>query len=483
VRQLETRLTPSLTTLASFFNYSGFANGNGGPPSGLIMDGSGNLYGTTVGGGASGDGTVFELPRGSDDITMLASFDGRDGKSPEAALVMDGSGNLYGTTQYGGASNDGTVFELAKGSGTITTLASFNGSDGAYPVAGLIMGGSGNLYGTTNLGGASNDGTVFELAAGSGTISTLASFSGSDGAYPVAGVVMGGGGTLYGTTNLGGASNDGTVFELAAGRGTVTTLASFNGHNGANPSGTLTLDSSGNLYGATTHGGSTDYGSVFELPKGSGAITKLASFNGRSAYPYGGVVMDGNGNLYGTTAGYVADIQWVQGTVFEVRHGSGTITTLALARGLTDTHTGLILDSRGNLYGAYGPLGIFELPRAARHGGRAAGPAAVTDQWTGANFAVDTNSSDGKNWSLGAPPTPAETAVFTNNSSVKSFTSTVDAGFGNPSGRPPASNGEAVAHVATRARAGDLADRLFADWDAGFFSDAWGNAFAIRRRS
>ncbi len=129
---LEIRLTLSLTTLASF----GGSNGDG-PIAGLIMDTSGNLYGTTSGGGASGDGTVFELAKGSSTLTTLASFNGSNGQNPFAGLIMDSSGNLYGTTAYQGAHGDGTVFEFAKGSSTITTLASFltkeGGGDGAVP--------------------------------------------------------------------------------------------------------------------------------------------------------------------------------------------------------------------------------------------------------------------------------------------------------------------------------------------------------------
>jgi len=137
------------------------------------MDSSGNLYGTADLGGASGYGAVFELAQGSGTITTLASFNGTNGEYPLAGLIMDSSGNLYGTTVYGGASSDGTVFELAHGSGTITTLASFNGTDGANPYAGLIMDSSGNLDGTTNAGGAGGLGTVFEL---SGAVAAQPSF-------------------------------------------------------------------------------------------------------------------------------------------------------------------------------------------------------------------------------------------------------------------------------------------------------------------
>ena len=198
------------------------------------------------------DGSVFEIAKGSGTITTLASFTRWQQRraDPEGELLIDSSGNLYGTTFAGvGAHGDGTVFEVAKGSGTITTLASFNGSNGYSPTGGgLIVDSSGNLYGTTALGGANTNsssfpdgaGTVFELAKGSGTITTLASFNGSNGLHPLAGLIMDSSGNLYGTTNKGGAgygsTNDpdgqGTVFELAKGSGTITTLASFNGTNG-----------------------------------------------------------------------------------------------------------------------------------------------------------------------------------------------------------------------------------------------------------
>ena len=198
--QLETRLAPSVSTLASFIALAGL-----GPQAALVMDGSGNLYGTASAGGASGQGTVFELAHGSGTITTLASFNGTNGAMPEAALILDGSGNLYGTTSSGGALHDGTVFELTPGSGTITTLASFNRPIGPSAYAALVMDGSGNLYGTTRYGGAANDGMVFKLAHGSGTITTLASFNGTNGSSPYAGLVMDGSGNLYGTTSSGGA--------------------------------------------------------------------------------------------------------------------------------------------------------------------------------------------------------------------------------------------------------------------------------------
>jgi uncharacterized repeat protein (TIGR03803 family) len=191
---------PTETVLHSF-------SGNDGaqPIAGLIADGNGNLYGTTAKGGASGNGVVFKLAPGGT-YTVLYSFTGgSDGRFPQAGLIADSSGNLYGTTQFGGATGNGVVFKLTPG-GTETVLYSFchlpGCTDGAYPQAGLIADSSGNLYGTTPYGGASNDGVVFKLASG-GTETVLYSFlGGGDGAFPGAALIADGSGNLYGTTGL-----------------------------------------------------------------------------------------------------------------------------------------------------------------------------------------------------------------------------------------------------------------------------------------
>ncbi len=345
----------TITTLASFNGTNG-AN----PDAGLVVDSSGNLYGTTTSGTSSGGGTVFELAKGSGTITKLAAFNGYPGFDPLGALIIDSTGNLYGTTASGVLGGGGSVFELAQGTGTITTLALFNETEGAKLEAGLVMDSSGNLYGTASAGGALQDGDVFELAKGSGTITTLASFNGTNGLEPAAGLVMDSSGNLYGTTIFGGTSSDGTVFELAHGSGNIIALASFNGTNGAAPEAALILDSSGNLYGTTDEGGPANDGTVFELAHGTGTITTLASFNGTNgAQPAAGLIMDGSGNLYGTT---------MYGTVFELAKGSGTITTLATC---SIPYGTLIMDSSGNLYGTTseggaGDVGtVFELAKGS----------------------------------------------------------------------------------------------------------------------
>ena len=212
-------------------------------------------------------------------ITTLFSFDGTHGAFPLAGLIADAAGDLFGTTQAGGgANNDGTVFEIVKtASGyanTPTVLFSFDGTHGAAPFAGLTADAAGNLFGTTSLGGA-NNGTVFEIVkTASGYASTptvLFSFDGNHGALPLAGLIADAAGNLFGTTLVGGAHDAGTVFEIvktASGyASTPTVLFSFDGTHGARPEAGLIADAAGNLFGTTSLGGANDAGTVFEIVK------------------------------------------------------------------------------------------------------------------------------------------------------------------------------------------------------------------------
>jgi uncharacterized repeat protein (TIGR03803 family) len=258
------------TALYRFCPKSDCSNGET-PAGGLIMDSEGSFYGTTIYGGVAhgcglyGCGTVFKVTnRGKE--TLLHRFAGDlDGANPWAGVVMDAKGNLYGTTVHGGPSNTGTVFEISK-SGNETVLYSFTGgADGGHPYAGLVMDAKGNLYGTTFDGGASNAGTVFKLnRAGKETV--LHSFGGSpDGANPYAGVVMDLVGNLYGTTTSGGAFNNaGTIFKVGK-SGKEIVLYGFRGSDGANPYAGLVVDAKGNFYGTTYEGGDWGVGTVFEL--------------------------------------------------------------------------------------------------------------------------------------------------------------------------------------------------------------------------
>jgi uncharacterized repeat protein (TIGR03803 family) len=352
----------TLTTLASF-------NGRDGqnPYAALIADKAGNLYGTTAAGGAGHLGTIFKLPAGSHAITDLASFNGNDGAGPRSGLIAGKAGDLYGTTQSGGPKNLGTVYKLSAGSGDITDLAWFDGSDGQAPFGGLVFDKAGNLFGTTLQDWANGTDTVFEIAAGANKITTLATFQADTGAGCEGRLLADAAGNLYGTTQSGGANNVGAVFEMVAGSGTVTDLAWFRGSNGQLPLAGLIADKAGNLYGTTDGGGADDYGTVFEVAAGSGTITTLASFDYKDgAFPNCRLIADAAGNLYGTTfsGGAGGD-----GTIFEIPAGSRTIVTLASFKGGNGSgpQAGLIADKAGNLYGttvfggANGDGTIFEL--------------------------------------------------------------------------------------------------------------------------
>jgi uncharacterized repeat protein (TIGR03803 family) len=196
------------------YSFTGGSDG-GYPLAGVIRDSKGNLYGTTNGGGASYAGVVFKVDTSGNETVLYSFTGGSDGGYPLAGVIRDSKGNLYGTTNGGGASGAGVVFKVDT-FGNETVLYSFTGgSDGGYPLwVVLVRDSAGNLYGTTNGGGASGAGVVFKVnAAGNETV--LHSFTGgADGGNPYAGVILGPEGNLYGTTAFGGETNAGVVFEI-----------------------------------------------------------------------------------------------------------------------------------------------------------------------------------------------------------------------------------------------------------------------------
>jgi len=270
-------------------------------------------------------------------VTTLVSFDGTNGSQPEfGSLVQGTNGNFYGTTWSGGANIAGTVFKITP-AGKLTTLYSFcaqAGCNGYSPDAGLVQATNGNFYGTTGLGGAHNYGTVFEITP-AGKLTTLYSFcaqSGcTDGQSPDAGLVQATNGNFYGTTLNGGAIGAGTVFEITP-AGKLTTLHSFCsqtscGDGGASQGG-LVQATNGNFYGTTSGGGANGGGTVFEITP-AGKLTTLYSFCAQSgcadgSEPSAGLVRATNGNFYGTTTYGGAD---GKGTVFEITP-AGKLTTL-----------------------------------------------------------------------------------------------------------------------------------------------------------
>ena len=356
---------PSLTTLATFA-----ATGTH-PYGALVEDAAGNLYGTTglsptdKGANASSEGTVFELVKGATTITTLATFSGPNGTDPVAGLTIDAAGNLFGATAYGGTAGDGTLFELVKGAKAVTTLATFNGANGAVPQSLLTADAAGNLFGVTNSGGSNNVGTVFELVKGATAVTTLASFTGNNGAFGEGGVTVDAAGNIYGTTVYGGTTGPGTIFELAKGAKTVTTLVNFTGPNGSTARSGLTADAAGNLYGVTFKGGSADDGTIYELAKGAKTVATLATFTGSNgANPIGNLTIDAAGNLFGTAS---AGGTGGAGTVFELLKGASVISTLAtFTAAVGNPYAGLTVDAAGNLFGttSSGNGTVFEIAAA-----------------------------------------------------------------------------------------------------------------------
>jgi uncharacterized repeat protein (TIGR03803 family) len=294
------------------------------PRAGLVLAGNGNLYGTTTRGGTNGGyGTVFKITS-SGMLTTLHSFDGTDGEGPNAGLVQGISGNFYGTTTTGGSgcpSGCGTIFEITP-SGVLTTLQNFDLTDGAASYAPLVQGTDGNFYGTTTAGGTHSFGTVFKITP-AGTLTTLYSFGGPDGDYPAAALVQGADGNFYGTTVYGGTANYGTVFKITP-SGTLTTLYSFNGQDGAYPWAVWIQATDGNFYGTTTQGGANGDGAIFAMTPG-GALTTLHSFDSTDGtFPYG-LAQATDGSFYGTT--------YEGGTSNACLYGCGTVYNLSVELG------------------------------------------------------------------------------------------------------------------------------------------------------
>ncbi|HUY14902.1 MAG TPA: choice-of-anchor tandem repeat GloVer-containing protein [Terriglobia bacterium] len=332
--------TGTLTTLYNFCLLSGCTDGAG--PTALVQGTDGNFYGTTQGGGANGEGTVFKItPSGN--LTTLYSFCSQsgctDGIIPNAGLVLASDGNLYGTTSGGGVhGNYGTVFQITTTGTLFKTLYSFcsqsNCKDGWNPEAALVQATDGKLYGTTVGGGVNgNYGTVFQITTTGTLFKTLYNFCSKpnckDGQQPAAGLVQATDGNFYGTTSGGGVhGNYGTVFQITP-TGTLNTLYSFcsqsNCKDGWNPEAALVQATDGNFYGTTLDGGAPDGGTVFKLT--GSTLTTLHSFDGTNgSRPFAGLVQATDGNFYGTT--YVGG-PYGWGTVFSLDAGLGPVVSLS----------------------------------------------------------------------------------------------------------------------------------------------------------
>ncbi len=301
--------------VTAVFSFGSAAEQGISPYAGVVEGPDGALYGVTYFGGTRSDGAIFKLTKAGT-YTQLHSFDGRDRGAfyPYGGLALGPDGKLYGTTLRGGQTDQGTVFSIATDGTGYTVLASFKGSDGANPEGTLTVGRDGTLWGTTLIGGANDRGTVFKMTPG-GTITVVHSFAAlgafnasgigtnAAGANPRAGLSLGPDGNLYGTTYQGGSGGYGTVFRLTPG-GTLTTLHTFAGapRDGAAPLGIVRLGADGSLYGTTERGGASSAGVAWRISP-TGVYSVLHSF---SSLPLDGAtsynsVLPWNGGLLGTT--------------------------------------------------------------------------------------------------------------------------------------------------------------------------------------
>jgi uncharacterized repeat protein (TIGR03803 family) len=338
------------------YSFKGGADGNG-PYAGVALDSAGNLYGTTYQGGAANAGVVYKVSPGGQETVLYSFTGGADGANPYAGVIVDSSGNLYGTTYNGGASKAGVVYKVSP-AGQETVLYTFTGGpDGGNPYAGVTADASGNLYGTALAPqpAEGQGGVVYKLDT-SGNETVLYTFSSYDhgAASPYGGVILDQAGNLYGTASIGGRKFNGVVYELNT-SGVFSALYDFSSIKGPwKPMAGLARDAEGNLYGATQEGGSAGAGAVFELdPAGNLKVLYSIPGGGLSTSspgprPNPGVAVDSIGNVYGCTP-----YEGVAGVVFKVGTAGQESTLYSFAGAASGTYpVSITRDSTGTWYGA-----------------------------------------------------------------------------------------------------------------------------------
>jgi uncharacterized repeat protein (TIGR03803 family) len=347
------------------YTFNGAATSDGASVySGVVLANDGRLYGTTWGGGSRAGGTVYRINTSGSGYTRLRSFgNGTDGSSIFAGLIQALDGMLYGTTYYGGISNAGTIFRIGTDGNGYQILRHFTDTpDASHPRAGLIQGQDGWLYGTTLYGGITNQGAVFKISPEGSDYTVLHNFMGNfvDGALPYAGLLQGHDGALYGVTGQGGSTLSGTVFRINTDGSGYQTLHTFEFGKGYWPRGTLVQGGDGMLYGTTYSGGPTNGGGVvYRLGTNGLDYTVLHAFPG-GAQPWCQLVQASDGLIYGTTEGAGDD---KGGTVFRLHPDGSDFAILHNFPFASETDgsgpiAGLIQGRDGALYGTTRSGGI-----------------------------------------------------------------------------------------------------------------------------
>ena len=367
-------VTQDFTSITEFSGTGGFAKGSF-PLAGLIRDGVGSLWGGTAAGGTGGHGTIFKVNTVNLVFTSVFDFTGsagaRRGRSPEATLVNDGAGAMWGTTADGGANGLGTLFTVNTATSELTTLVDFTGSGGSFlgsrPTAALRMGEAGVWWGGTSAGGAGGFGTIFRYTAAGGVMTTVAQFTGVGGSVPgrlpKVALVPDGAGSFLGTTNAGGAGDYGTIFKIDANSLTFSSLAQFTGPAGLMPGsipyGALVPDQTGSFRGVTTDGGGSRLGTIYTIDATTGAFQSLVNFvktqgSTAASNPGSGLVAGPDGLLWGTSEnGGPANA----GTLFTLNPVTGATSSALVFTGIAGDVPGanpvaeLVNDGAGNLWG------------------------------------------------------------------------------------------------------------------------------------
>jgi len=364
------RASADLTRIETIVAFSDGAGSTIGrePRAGLIEDSSGFLWGTTMGGGSrDANGTVYKVHKSTGQVTTIVEFTGRSGplrgSTPVAALAKSNDGSLWGTTSRGGSGDQGTIFKLDPTSGTVATVADFDESTrGTFgPYGPLVMAADGLFWGTTYGNSGSDLGTVFNVDPGTGVKTTVARFSSlvAGGIGPSGVLCDDGAGFLWGTTQQGKTSSFGTVFKVNQTTGELTTMAKFSGQNGANrgatPLGGLVRDKAGILWGTTSAGGTQEQGTIFRISPESGELTTVLDLGGNADFPIatkprGELRADQEGVLLGLGGNGEGGVFRFDISSSAISHGLGFTYDSSETRG-RHPEAGLSSDDTGRLWG------------------------------------------------------------------------------------------------------------------------------------